>query len=143
MGGGIKGVTRGLPIDAALVGDVLTQLRRDTLGPATAWTLGGRGSADLDVEFYPVLDDETTPDTALPAWTTTARLWDADGLAVVYSVLELTAVSSDACELSIRPELPLTPWWSARTSALLDLAQATLDELAEELLWHATREHAT
>ena len=33
-----------------------------------------------------------------------------------------------------------TPWWTTRTPALLDLAHAALDELAEELLWHATRD---
>ena len=48
-------------------------------------------------------------------------------------------MSCDACEVTLRPELPLTPWWSARIPMLEELAQAALDELAEELLWHATR----
>jgi hypothetical protein len=145
--GGTINMVRGLPIDAALIGDVLVQLRRDALGYPIAWTLGNRGSADLDVEFFPVL---SAANGALaegagpyPAWTTTARLWDRDGLAVLHSVVEVTAVSGDACKLTIRPAMPLTPWWSARMPALLDLAQAALDELAEELLWHATRERVT
>jgi hypothetical protein len=144
MRGGTIRVVRGLPIDAALIGDVLVQLRRDALGCPMAWTLGNRGSADLDAEFFPVLSAVTDdPTAARPAWTTTARLWDRDGLAVVHAVVEVTAVSGDACEVVVRPELPLTPWWSSRIPMLTELAQATLDELAEELLWHATREGVT
>jgi hypothetical protein len=139
MRGGTISMVRGLPIDAALMGDVLVQLRRDALGCPMVWTLGTRGSADLDVEFFPVLTevDDSTP--ARPAWTTTARLWDRDGLAVVHAVVEISAVSCDACEVTLRPELPLTPWWSARIPMLEELAQAAVDELAEELLWHASR----
>lgn len=150
--GGTINVVRELPIDAALMGDVLVQLRRDALGCPMAWTLGNCGSADLDVEFFPVLFAPNGGSAngvlaegadPFPAWTTTARLWDRDGLAVLHTVVEVTAVSGDTCELTIRPAMPLTPWWSARMPALLDLAQAALDELAEELLWHATREHVT
>ena len=140
MRGGTIRVVRELPIDAALVSDVLVQLRRDALGCAMAWTLGDRGSADLDVDFFPVLSVVEDAPAARPAWTTTARLWDRDGLAVVHAVVEVTAVSSDACEVTVRPELPLTPWWAARIPMLMELTQATVDELAEELLWHATRE---
>jgi len=131
-------MVRGLPIDAALMSDVLVQLRRDALGCPVAWTLGAHGSADLDAEFFPVptaLADASNP----PAWTTTARLWDTDGLAVIHAVVELSVVGPDTCELIIRPELPLTPWWAARGPMLEALAQAALDELGEELLWHATR----
>jgi hypothetical protein len=43
------------------------------------------------------------------------------------------------CELTLRPATPPSAWWTARTPALLDLAHAALDELGEELLWHASR----
>jgi hypothetical protein len=142
MSGGSICVTRSLPIDAALVGTVLVQLRRDTPGSSTAWTLGGRGSAQVDVNFYPVIS--TLNITAAngapaekPAWTTSARLWDPEAVAMVRAVVEVSAVATDECELTIRPDLPLAPWWEARIPALVDLAQATIDELAEEMLWHA------
>jgi hypothetical protein len=136
--GGTTAVVRGLPIDAALVGDVLVQLRRDAMGCPVTWTLGTHGSADLDAEFFPAPTD--AGDTSEhPAWTTTARLWDPDGLAVVHAVVEITAVAPDACELTVRPELPLTPWWAARAEVLEALTQAVTDELGEELLWHASR----
>ena len=136
--GGTIAMVRGLPIDAALVSDVLVQLRRDALGCPVVWTLGHHGSADLDAEFFPVPANIADPSEP-PAWTTTARLWDPDGLAVIHAVVELAVMSPDTCELIIRPELPLTPWWSARGPMLETLAQAALDELGEELLWHATR----
>ena len=130
--GGIS-VVRTLPIDPAIVNGMLLALRRDTPGSATGWSLGRRGSAEVDVDFFRTgaLD---------PTWTATARLWDPQAVAVVRAVVDLSAVEPDSCELSIRPELPLLPWWSARMPALMDLARAALDELAEELLWHATRE---
>jgi hypothetical protein len=137
--GGTISVVRMLPIDAALMGDVLVQLRRDALGCPMVWTLGNHGSAGLDVEFFPVLTQIDDAPDARPAWTTTARLWDRDGLAVAHAAVEVSTVSCDACEVAFRPDMPLTPWWSARIPMLTDLAQAALDELAEELLWHATR----
>jgi hypothetical protein len=134
--GGIS-VARAIGMDAALVRDVLIRLRRDAAGPVTRWTLGGRGIAELDVEFFPIL---TAAGAASPAWNTTARLWDTDGVAMVHVVMELRSVAADGCELTLRPEFPLAPWWSARLPALLDLVHATLDEVSEELLWHATRD---
>lgn len=130
-------VARALPIDAALVGDVLIRLRRDAPKSVARWTLGGRGVAELDADFFPIL---TATDADTPAWSTTARLWDPEGVAMLQVIVELRAVAVDGCELTVRPVLPLAPWWSARLDALLDLAHATLDELAEELLWHASRD---
>jgi hypothetical protein len=130
--GGIS-VVRQLPIDPALVNSMLLALRRDTPGSAAGWTLGRRGSAEVDVDFFRTGAPE-------PTWTATARLWDAEAVAVVRAVVDLTANDPDGCELSLRPNLPLSPWWATRMPALLDLARAALDELAEELLWHATRD---
>jgi hypothetical protein len=133
--GGIS-VARAIPIDAALVRDVLIRLRRDTAGSVARWTLGEHGVAELDVEFFPIL----TAVDANPAWSTTARLWDTDGVALVHVAIELRVVAPDACEVTLHPEVPLAPWWSGRRSALHVLAQAALDEVSEELLWHATRD---
>jgi hypothetical protein len=55
-------------------------------------------------------------------------------------VVELNAVSNDTCELTIRSDLPLSPWWGARVPVLTEIARAALDELSEELLWQATRD---
>ena len=130
-------VARSLPIDAALVRSVLIRLRRDVPGGVVRWTLGARGAAEIDVDFFPIL---TVGDDTIPAWSSTARLWDPDGMAMLPAVVEIRSGTVDTSELTLRPATPPAPWWTARTPALLDLAGAALDELGEELLWHATRE---
>ena len=100
--------------------------------------LGAHGSAEIDIDFFPA-----PAATEAPSWITTARLWDPEAVAMVRVTLELTAAEADTCTLTARPDLPLTAWWSARMPALLGLSLAALDELAEELLWHATRDNAS
>ena len=60
-----KSVTRTLPIDSALVADVLLRLRRDSVGTLVRWTLGDHGTFEVDVNFT---SDGTT-------WSTTGRIW--------------------------------------------------------------------
>jgi hypothetical protein len=129
--GGIS-VTRVLPIDGALLGDVLLRLRRDSAASMLRWTLGGRGSAEVDASFA----------SAGTSWTTTARLWNETGLAVAAATLELTP-GTDEVRLTLEPTLPPAAAWGKDGQDLADLARATLDELAEELLWHATRAELT
>jgi hypothetical protein len=129
-------VARSLAIDAALARDVLIRLRRDVDGGIARWTLGGHGTAEVDVDFFPIL---TAYGDASPAWSSTARLWARNGIAMLPATVELRAAAVDTCELTLRPATPLAPWWANRTPALIDLARAALDELGEELLWHATR----
>ncbi len=130
-------VARSLMIDAALVRDVLIRLRRDVPGGVARWTLGGRGAAEIDVDFFPILTPAGEPS---PAWSSSARLWDPEGIALLPAVVEIRAAAVDTCELILQPATPLAPWWTARIPALLELAHAALDELGEELLWHATRD---
>lgn len=137
--GGIS-VARSLPIDAALVPKVLNRLRRDVPGGAARWTLGGRGAAEIDVDFFPIISDPGA-DAPKPAWSSTARLWGPDGVALLAAVVEIRTETIDTCGLTLRAAPDLAPWWSARIPALLDLAHAALDELGEELLWHASRDN--
>jgi hypothetical protein len=134
--GGIS-VARTLSIDAALVPNVLIRLRRDVPGGVARWTLGGRGSAEVDVEFFPIVSEAGA---AGPVWSSTARLWGPDGVAMLAAVAEIRTEAVDTCELVLRPATDLAPWWTARMPVLLDLAHAALDELSEELLFHATRD---
>jgi hypothetical protein len=133
--GGIA-VTRSLSIDGALVPNVLSRLRRDVPGGVARWTLGGRGSAEVDVEFSPIVAESGSG----PAWTTTVRLWDPAGVAMLAAALEIRSESVDACGLTLRPVADLAPWWLDRLPALLELAHSAVDEIGEELLWHATRD---
>jgi hypothetical protein len=114
-----KRVTRTLSIDSALVADVLLRLRRDSVGALVRWTLGDHGTFEVDVNF--------TSDGS--AWTTTGRIWPPDSLAVATVQLTLAAQADDAVLLTIEAVAP----------ALEETAQAAIDELAEELLFHAVR----
>ena len=66
--GGIS-VARTLPIDGALLGDVLLRLRRDSAASVLRWTLGDRGAAEVDVCFT---SSERRPGRPPPA------LWNHD-----------------------------------------------------------------
>jgi len=126
-------VTRTLAIDGALLGDVLLRLRRDSGPEPLRWTLGNRGVAEVDVKFTSVGN----------TWTTAARVWDAGGLAVAGVALRLDYTGTDAVQLTLQPTTALTPFWLERGEELLDLAHAAIDELSEELLWHASRTGVT
>jgi hypothetical protein len=126
--GGIK-VARTLPIDGALIGDVLLRLRRDAQSASVRWSLGERGAVEVDVNF--VSDG--------PAWCATGRIWDRSGLAVALVAWRLDARTDNDVELTVMPAADLSPWWQTRVPDLLDLMHAAVNELAEELLWHAAR----
>ena len=130
---GSLSVTRTLPIDGALLSDVLLRLRRDATGAVLRWTLGDRGAVEVDVNF--TSDDGT--------WRATGRLWNPTGLALAGVTLWLAATADDAVQLTLRPGSTLPAWWQTRPAELLDLTHAIVDELAEELLWHAARAGVT
>jgi len=122
-------VSRTLPIDGALLSDVFLRLRRDSTSPALRWTLGDRGVAEVEVGFT----------SNGPVWTTAARLWSGSGLAVTAASVRCVATGPDEVRLTLEPTLPPAPAWGHQGRQMLDLVRATVDELAEELLWHATR----
>ena len=124
-------VARTLPIDGALVHDILLRLRRDSAGTPLRWTLGDRGIVEIDVNFSSVT-------AGMPSWTASARVWDNRGLSLVGVSLRIKA-TADTVTLALVPSSALPPWWETRVPELLDLTHAAVDELAEELLWHASR----
>jgi hypothetical protein len=126
--GGIS-VARTLPIDGALLGDVLLQFRRDSTAPTLRWTLGARGTVEVDVCFA----------SAGTGWTTAARLWNQSGRAVTAATMQLEAIAADEVRLTLEPNPAPAAAWGNHAEELLDLAHAAIDELAEELLWHAAR----
>jgi len=46
-------------------------------------------------------------------------------------------------KLTLQPTTALTPFWQDRGEELLELAHAAIDELSEELLWHASKTGVT
>ena len=126
--GGIS-VVRKLPIDGALLGDVLLRFRRDSTASALRWTLGDRGTAEVETCFT----------SAGAGWTANARLWNKSGRAVTAATLQLVATDVDEVCLTLEPNLAPGPVWGVQARELAELATAAVDELAEELLWYATR----
>ena len=123
-----KSVTRTVAIDGAFLGDVLHYLRRDAAAPVLRWTLGERGTAEIDACF----------DSIDAGWKAAARLWSPNGLAVAAAVVYAEAVRSDEVALTLEPTLPPAGWGEG-AEPFTALAECALDELAEELLWHASR----
>jgi hypothetical protein len=118
-----------LPIDGALLGDVCLRLRRDASSGVLRWTLGDRGSVEIDANFT----------TDGPLWRTLGRVWNPSGLALAGVTLTLGAAAPDIVELIVAPYATLPAWWQDRPDELVALVNAVVDELAEELLWHAAR----
>jgi hypothetical protein len=126
--GGIK-VARTLPIDGALLGDTLLRLRRDAEDATVRWNLGERGAVEIEANF--VSDG--------PAWRASGRIWDRSGLALAAVAWCVEPRLDDDIELTVTPSGEVSPWWQSRVPDLLDLMHAAVNELAEELLWHAAR----
>jgi hypothetical protein len=126
-------VARRVPIDAEALARVVARLRLDAAGPSVTWNLGDRGSCEVDTAFAPFSSDLGI------AFTTSGVLWDRDRSAG--ASIEITIVPCDEreSELEIVPTDTVGEWWSARLPAYLDLANAAIEELAQELLWHQSR----
>lgn len=130
---GTLDIERTLPFAPALVPDVLGQLWRATAASPLRWTLGDRGTAGIDLPFVPANG------TRGPArWKSNARLWTRAGSEPVVVVISLRGRGDDAVDLTLR----LADGQRERTEDM-DLARALVAELAEELLWHASRQPAT
>jgi hypothetical protein len=125
---GRESVARTVAIDGAFLGEVLLYLRRDAPAPVLRWSLGDRGTVEIDACF----------DTCDTGWKTGARLWSPSGLAVAAAVVYAEAASSDEIVLRLEPTLP-PRGWGEQAEPFTALAECALDELAEELLWHASR----
>jgi hypothetical protein len=123
-----ESVTRTVAIDGAFLGEVLLYLRRDAAAPVLRWTLGKRGTAEIDACF----------ETCDTGWKAGARLWSPNGLAVAAAVVHAASAQSDEVALTLEPTLP-PRGWGDRAEPFTALAECALDELAEELLWHASR----
>lgn len=130
-------VTRALPIDAVLLEAVLLDLRRDAEGTAMRWTLGDKGVAEVETAFLPSIETDVQD---APTWSASARVWDAGGLVVASATVRVIAATPDGATITVHPSAALPAWWETRLPAFLDLLRAVLDEVAEELLWHATRD---
>jgi hypothetical protein len=122
-------ITRRLPIEGEALGDVLARLRAETSGTTLHWNLGTHGSCDVDVMFGP----SRAAGARNGVWQTTAQLHGpgpSGGAAVDVSV---TGCGPRESQLVFRPADPAT------LRGRLELANAAIEELAQELLFQHSR----
>ncbi len=137
MDGGADGqVARLLDINAARAASAVLALRREFAGLTQQWTLGALGTFELDAAFVGVTLTAASP-FGHQRITTSGRLWAPRGLAVVPVEVTLASTRRPPTELSLTPEAPLPPAFASDLDAYDALAHGALDELAEELLFHA------
>jgi hypothetical protein len=127
-------VSRRLPLEPVALRVALLFLAVDTITGSRRWTLGPLGALELDTEFAPMSakagDDKSSSFTR-------GRLSAPDGYCVDAEIVLTTregtdprlTLRADACSKRYREELMVA-------------ARAGLCELAEELRFFGTRQHA-
>jgi hypothetical protein len=125
-------VSRRLPLDSAALRVALLFLALDTLSDSRRWTLGPLGAIELDPHFAPM-----PADAGRRCSSTRGRLCAPDGFTVDIEIVLTTRESSDA-RLTLRAD----PGSEEHRGDLLIAARAGLDELAQELRFFGTRQHA-
>ncbi len=126
--------SRRLPLESVALRVALLFLAVDTLSGSRRWTLGPLGAIELVTEFVPV-PDKRGYDTR--SFSAQGRLCAPDGFCVDAEILLTTREGTDP-RLTLRADAES----KAHRDELTIAARAGLDELAEELLFFGTRQHA-
>lgn len=139
-------MTRTVRLPASQLADALVGLRREMTGRSQTFRLGERGTFELDAGLSPPRPVAPGASLVSIAIELRGRLWNPDGSAV--TAVRLRAESDDAATIVVLvPSGEVAQWFRDHLAHYLDLAHAALDELCEELLFHAAnqrraREHA-
>lgn len=124
-------VSRKVRIDESVLSSALLRLRRDQPAPFARWTLGDRGSFEIDAWF------DTAGAISGSALRATGWLLGPQGDMVR---IDIVAAPGHECSmLSIETLAPLPSLWEREPACLRDLARTALAELDEELRWQASR----
>lgn len=127
---------RNLALEPRAATRALLALRRDS-GFHRRWTLGAHGSFELQGD---IVDIESSRHQRHGVHLA-GRLWDPAGTTMTGVDIELHPIEADVVEISMHPAQSLPSWF--RNDDLehwSDLAHVALDELCEELLWHASQD---
>ena len=128
-------VARPLELSTIQVAIAVVAFTRELDSPTHRWTLGDYGSFELDSALSGQTLGETTR-RGEQCITTRGRLWSADGMVV--SSVQLTIESGIAVqsEIALTARAPLPPAFAADLPCYLELADAAVAEVAEELRYH-------
>jgi hypothetical protein len=127
-------VSRRLPLESVALRVALLFLALDTLSESRRWTLGPLGAIELDPQFTPVAADA---DDGRRCSSTRGRLCAPDGYTVDIEIVLTTREGVDP-RLTLRADAGS----GAHRDELMIAARAGLDELAQELRFFGTRQHA-
>ena len=127
-------IARRLPIEADALAPVLERLRAETSGTTLRWNLGERGSCDVAVTFARMVNG-AGPGGFVSSASLSAP--DCTGSATV--VVSLVGCDSEESQLEFHPAAPIGDWWAAHLPVYLDIANAAVEELAQELLYQHAR----
>ncbi len=127
-------LSRRLPLDPAALRVALLFFALDTLSDSRRWTLGPLGAIEIDPHFTPI---PSRADDGRRSSATRGRLCAPDGFTVGIEIVLGTSEGSDP-RLTLRAD----PVSDAYRATMTVAARAGLEELAEELHFFGTRQHA-
>lgn len=102
------------------------------------WTLGGRGSFEIDGDVVEITPRAGARSRAIHL---PGRLWDPAGTTMTGIDVEVHTAADDEVDVALSPVQRLPAWFRDDELAhWSELAHSALDELCEEMLWHASRD---
>lgn len=128
---------RNIKVAPRVASRAVLQMRRAS-GFHRRWSLGDRGSFEIEGDVVEVTRERQTHQGAIHI---PGRLWDPAGTTMTKIDVEVTAESEEGVEVSVSPAQRLPEWFhDHELEHWRDLARAALEELCEEILWHASRD---
>ena len=129
-------VARPLELSTIQVAIAVVALSRQLDQPTHRWTLAHYGSFELDSAFWGLPLSDTTR-RGEQCITSRGRLWSSDGMVVASAELTIESGIAVATEIALTASSSLPPAFAANLPAYLELADAAVAELADELRYHA------
>jgi hypothetical protein len=136
MAGNPVRVARPLELSTIQVAIAIVALARELDAPTHRWTLGALGHFELDSAICGMTLSDTTR-RGEQRITSRGRLWSADGMVVSSAVLSIDSGIAAPTEVALTSTGPLPPAFTANLPGYLELADAAVCEVAEELRYHA------
>jgi hypothetical protein len=134
-------VARPLELTTIEVAVAVVAFSRELDAPTHRWTMGHLGGFELDSSFRGQTLAETTR-RGEQCIATRGRLWSADGMVVSSAVLTIESGIAIPTEIALTATAPLPPAFADNLPAYIELADAVIAELSEELRYHATIDKA-
>lgn len=130
-------VGRAVPLNAIETAAAVLGVRREMDGSLQRWSLGDYGSFELDAQFSGLTLSAQTR-RGHQCIQTSGRLWHPTGMAVAPVVVSLESSLAPPTQLTLTTTT-LPGAFAHDLDGLRALACAALEELSEELMYHAAR----